>query len=112
MSVYEETSPRGALTSVSSFADELDSGTSVMGEKDFRELAVSDHPITAAGPYPRRTSRKTILPVAGIRQIAFFTMQVGVDPSAVGRFDLLRDLMRAFPVSAPVVPQRLKERRG
>ncbi len=51
------------------------------------------------------------IPVAGISEIAFLPVQVGVNPRAIAVVDVLRDAVRGRPVSTRVVPQRDEQRR-
>ena len=51
------------------------------------------------------------IPVAGVADVAFLAVQVGVDPGALGGLDVLGDAMGAVPVAGGVVPQRTDQRR-
>lgn len=48
------------------------------------------------------------IPVRSIRAIAFAAVQIRVHPGAVGAFDVLGNLVRAVPVAAARVPQRVE----
>ena len=45
------------------------------------------------------------IPVSGVPDVAFFAMQVGVNPGTVGTFVLLRGFVSAGPVALRVPPQ-------
>jgi hypothetical protein len=51
------------------------------------------------------------IPILGIRLIIFATVEIGVHPRAFRTGDVLRDLVRAVPVAASLVPQRFEHSR-
>lgn len=57
-----------------------------------------------------RTSGAAI-PVGGVVRVAFSAVQIGVDPRAVRRVDVLGEGVRPFPVTHGVEPQRPQQRR-
>ena len=48
------------------------------------------------------------IPIAGVAEVAFFAMQVGVNPRAVAPAIFLGARVRAVPIAARVVPERLQ----
>ena len=51
------------------------------------------------------------IPVRGVRFVAFATVEIGMHPRSIRGADVLRDLVRAIPVAAPLVPEGLEQRR-
>ena len=59
----------------------------------------------------RRAARRlagAAVPVAGVAGVAFFAVEIGVDPIAGAALVGLRQLMRAVPVALGLPPQRLQ----
>jgi len=54
-----------------------------------------------------RAARETI-PIVGVPLFPFFAVQVGVNGHSFGRFEFVDELMRGFPISLGIPPERLK----
>ena len=59
----------------------------------------------------RHELTRAVIPICGVSEIAFFPVQVGVDPRAGPVLDAVCHLVCFIPVALRVVPQRLKRRR-
>jgi hypothetical protein len=84
------------------------------------DLSLSEAPFTSRDrvvqflPFPvevvvRHGLAGAGIPVAGIAEVAFFAMEVGVYPIGPGIFDLLYDLVGGIPVALCVQFQGLDE---
>lgn len=52
-----------------------------------------------------------VVPVGGVPVVAFFAMEISVDPGGIGSLDRLCDLVRLVPVAFGFPPEGGKERR-
>ena len=60
----------------------------------------------------RSTARlmSAVVPVGGVRRIAFLAVEISVDPGGIGCLDRLRDLVRLAPAAFGVPPECGQER--
>src|SRR6187455_842220 len=72
------------------------------------EFAGEGGPLVIQGSVEGRAACLAV-PVAGVAQVAFLAVQVGVDASAVRPADVIRELVRSVPVAAAVQPQRAQD---